>query len=340
MKIKIRRYRPEDLDELSALFYDTVHSVNIRDYTKTQVNAWTGRIDKAEWNESFLSHNTLVAVDGEKIVGFGDMSSDGYLDRLYVHKDRQRCGIATALCDRLEKSVRSESYTVRSSLTAKPFFLQRGYETVREEDTELNGVPLKSFVMEKKRLRWSDGRQRCFWANPANDLYVRYHDEEWGVPTYDDGKLFEMLLLESFQAGLTWECVLNKREAFRRAFDGFDHLKIRSYDGAKIEELMQNPELIRNRRKINAAITNAAIFEEIRRQYGTFARYLWSFSDNKVIRENDKTHSELSDRLSADLQKRGMTFVGTTIMYAYLQAVGVIDSHLDNCFLHRSADDE
>ena len=176
---------------------------------------------------------------------------------------------------------------------------------------------------------------RCSWVNNKNPLYIKYHDEEWAVPVYDDNKLFEMLLLESFQAGLSWECVLNKREAFRSAFDNFNYVKISSYDDKKIEELVQNKGIIRNRRKITAAIKNAKTFMDIQKKYQSFSNYLWSFTNNEIIYEYDKTKSELSDRISKDLEKRGMKFVGTTIIYSYLQAVGVINSHEKNCLLYK-----
>ena len=176
---------------------------------------------------------------------------------------------------------------------------------------------------------------RCFWANTNNELYVTYHDEEWGQPVYDDGQLFEMLILESFQAGLSWECVLNKRENFREAFDHFDIDKVCAYGEEKVEELRQNEKIIRNRLKINAAVNNAKIFKEIAAEYGSFSDYLWGFTDHKVVHETGKTSSELSDKISKDLKKRGMKFVGTTIIYAYLQAVGVVYSHEKECYLYR-----
>ena len=185
-------------------------------------------------------------------------------------------------------------------------------------------------------MEWPDGKQRCFWASPSNPRYLKYHDEEWGVPVYDDQKLFEMLLLENFQAGLSWECVLNKREAFRRAFDGFDPQKICGYGEEKCSALKNNPGIIRNRLKIQAAVTNAGVFLEIQKEWGSFSRYLWHWTEGKVVREQGETRSPLSDAVSGDMKKRGMKFVGTTIIYAYLQAVGVIDSHEKGCFLeHR-----
>lgn len=188
--------------------------------------------------------------------------------------------------------------------------------------------------MSKKPGEWPDGKIRCIWANPGNERYIRYHDEEWGVPLHDDHKLFEMLILEGFQAGLSWECVLNKREAFREAFDGFDIELVCGYEEDKLETLRNNPGIIRNRRKILAAVTNARIFRKIQGEYGSFDRYLWNWTDHKVIYEVGQTNSALSDVISKDLKKRGMSFVGTTVIYAYLQAVGVICSHEEECFLH------
>ena len=182
-------------------------------------------------------------------------------------------------------------------------------------------------------MKWKDGKCRCGWANPENPLYLRYHDEEWGRPVQEDRKLFEMLLLETFQAGLSWECVLGKREHFREAFDGFDPEKISRYDEEKCAALAENPGIIRNRRKIAAAVRNAAVFLEIRREWGSFAAYLWHWTGGSVLRETGKTTSELSDAVSKDLRKRGMSFVGSTVIYAYLQAVGVIWGHEKDCFL-------
>ena len=185
------------------------------------------------------------------------------------------------------------------------------------------------------RMNWADGKIRCCWANPKNERYICYHDEEWGVPVHDDQKLFEMLILECFQAGLSWECVLNKRDAFRKAFDGFDLEKICAYHEDKLEMLRNNPEIIRNRLKIQAAVINAQAFRKIQKEYGSFSEYLWHWTDGRVIQETGKTSSELSDTISKDLKKYGMKFVGTTVVYAYLQAIGVIWSHEDECFCSR-----
>lgn len=164
----------------------------------------------------------------------------------------------------------------------------------------------------------------------------RYHDEEWGRPVHDDRKLFEMLLLESFQAGLSWQCILNKREAFREAFDGFEPEKIALYGPEKIERLMQDKGIVRNRRKIEAAVKNARIFLEIQREYGSFDRYLWGYAPQGPVCSGTGfrvTHTPLSDAVSADLYKRGMRFVGTVIIYSFLQATGVVNDHEKGCFL-------
>ena len=182
-------------------------------------------------------------------------------------------------------------------------------------------------------MEWEDGKYRCGWANPKNELYIRYHDEEWGVPVHEDGKLFEMLILEGFQAGLSWECILNKRDGFRRAFDGFDLERVCLYDEEKEKELRGNPDIVRNKLKIHSAVVNAVVFKKIQEEYGSFSEYLWRWTGGKVVHERGLASSELSDAISADLKRRGMKFVGTTIIYAYLQAVGVLDSHEVGCFL-------
>jgi len=179
-------------------------------------------------------------------------------------------------------------------------------------------------------------KTRCKWCNLGNPLYVKYHDDEWCVPAYDDAVLFEFIILEAFQAGLSWETILNKRENFREAFDNFDPLVIKDYDEDKISELMNNKGIIRNRRKIDAAIVNAKVFLEIQKEWGTFSDYIWHFTDGKIIYETGKASSALSDQISKDLKKRGMKFVGTTIVYAYLQAIGILYSHDEECFMHRA----
>lgn len=177
--------------------------------------------------------------------------------------------------------------------------------------------------------------KRCKWCNLDNPIYVKYHDEEWGHPNFSQRYLFEMLVLESFQAGLSWECILNKRESFRDCFDHFDVFSVASYDEEKIASLLVNSKIVRNRLKIKAAITNALIFLEIEKEFGSFKDYLFSFSKGKTFYDFTSTKSELSDEISNDLKKRGMKFVGTTIIYSYLQAIGIINSHEPDCFLYQ-----
>ncbi len=176
---------------------------------------------------------------------------------------------------------------------------------------------------------------RCSWCNLSNKEYVKYHDEEWGVLNIDDRYLLEMFILETFQAGLSWECVLNKRKYFKKAYDDFDINKIILYDNCKIIELMNNKNIIRNKLKIKASIENSKIFKNIIDIYGSFYNYLKLFTNGKIIYENDKTTNELSDLISKDLKKRGMKFVGSITIYSFLQAIGIINSHSDECFKYK-----
>ena len=173
--------------------------------------------------------------------------------------------------------------------------------------------------------------KRCTWAGP-DEVYIRYHDEEWGVPTHNDRELFEMLVLESFQAGLSWITILKKRENFKKAFDDFDVEKVAGYDEKKVEELRLNEGIIRHKGKINAAINNAQIFIEIQEEFGSFDEYIWGFTEGEIIKAEYLTESELSKHISKDLKKRGMKFVGPTIIYSYLESIGVIDNHQEDCF--------
>ncbi|GET24220.1 DNA-3-methyladenine glycosylase I [Prolixibacter sp. NT017] len=181
---------------------------------------------------------------------------------------------------------------------------------------------------------------RCSWST-NEDIYIRYHDEEWGVPVHDDRKLFEFLILEGAQAGLSWITILKRREAYRDAFDQFDPEKVARYDAAKIEELLQRPDLIRNRLKINSAVTNAQAFLKVQEEFGSFDKYIWSFVDGKPIQNKWKKLNEipaqtrLSVKISKDLKKRGFKFVGPTIVYAHMQATGMVNDHLVDCFRYK-----
>lgn len=178
---------------------------------------------------------------------------------------------------------------------------------------------------------------RCSWCL-GNELYEKYHDEEWGIPVHDDRKHFEFLVLESAQAGLSWITILKKRENYRQAYDGFNVEKVAMYGEEKIEELLKNPGIIRNRKKIEASINNAKRFLEVRKEWGSFDNYIWSFVDYKQIINHWEDLSqvpattELSDRISKDLKKRGFNFLGSTIVYAHIQAIGLVNDHVVSCF--------
>jgi len=180
-------------------------------------------------------------------------------------------------------------------------------------------------------------KHRCGWC-VGDDLYEAYHDNEWGKPVYDDETLFEFLILETFQAGLSWITILRKRENFREAFDNFDYKKIANYDESKLEELQNNKGIIRNKLKIKSAVTNAREFIRIQEEFGSFSKYIWSFVDEKPIKNSWKNYkdapatTELSDKVSKALKKRGFKFIGSTVMYAHMQATGMINDHEVDCF--------
>lgn len=180
---------------------------------------------------------------------------------------------------------------------------------------------------------------RCDWSK-GNKLMQKYHDEEWGIPLHDELKLFEFLILESFQAGLSWQIILNKRENFRLAFDNFNPQKVAKYDDEKINELMNNQSIVRNKRKIYASVNNAQRFIEVQKEFGSFDKYIWKFVDYVPIINHFETMDEvpaktpLSDKIAADLKKRGFKFVGSTVIYSHMQATGMVNDHLVCCFRH------
>lgn len=186
---------------------------------------------------------------------------------------------------------------------------------------------------------------RCGWAQ-KNELMAKYHDEEWGIPLHDDQKLFEFLILEGMQAGLSWQTILNKREAFRQAFDNFNPVLVAAYDDMKVNELMQNAGIIRNKAKILACINNAKRFLEVQSEYGSFDQYIWRFVDYKPIINTFSTLNELpaktalSDTISADLKKKSFKFIGSTVIYAHMQATGMVNDHLVNCFRHPACNNQ
>ena len=184
-------------------------------------------------------------------------------------------------------------------------------------------------------------KNRCKWC-VGIPIYEAYHDHEWGVPVYDDQKLFEFLILETFQAGLSWITILKKRENFRAAFDQFDYQKIALYDERKVEDLLKDAGIIRNQLKVRATITNAIAFMEVQKEFGSFSKYIWQFTDGKPIINHPQTMKDitstnpLSDAISKDLKKRGFKFVGSTVVYAYMQATGMVDDHVADCWKRTS----
>jgi DNA-3-methyladenine glycosylase I len=188
-----------------------------------------------------------------------------------------------------------------------------------------------------------DSKQRCFGGGLGKELYAEYHDHEWGIPAHDDRHLFEMLILEGSQAGLNWETILKKRKGYRKAFHNFDPHKVASMSDVELESLRQNPEIIRNRLKIYAARQNAQVFLKIQKEFGSFDRYIWGFVKGKPIKNHWKKLKDIpattpiSDALSKDLKKRGMTFVGSTIIYALMQAIGMVNDHITECHCYKPA---
>ena len=182
-------------------------------------------------------------------------------------------------------------------------------------------------------------KERCGWASQSEN-YIAYHDTEWGVPLHDDRALFELLILEGAQAGLSWSTILNKRDAYRKAFSGFEPRKVARFDEAKVAKLLENPGIVRNRMKVQSAIGNARAFLAVQKEFGTFDRYIWSFTGGRVIQNRFRTLGDLpprtaeSDAMSKDLRKRGFNFVGSTICYAFMQATGMVNDHLTTCFRH------
>jgi DNA-3-methyladenine glycosylase I len=182
--------------------------------------------------------------------------------------------------------------------------------------------------------------ERCPWPG-TDEMYLKYHDEEWGVPVHVDQKHFEFLILEGAQAGLSWSTILKRRENYRKAYDNFDPAKVAKYDDAKVAELLANAGIIRNRKKIESSINNAKLFLEVQKEFGSFDNYIWSFVDHKPVINSWKALSEipakteLSDRISKDLKKRSFSFVGSTIIYAHIQAIGLVNDHLVSCFRYR-----
>lgn len=283
-------------------------------------------------------YDVYLIEDDNSAVGYMciERSTPLLLYSLYLLPSHQRRGIGKAAFAHMRQLCQEQGqafflcYCQPENTPAIAFYQRMGGVIIHRDESN------KEAFMNSVTFRFPVNiLRRCRWCNLRNPLYVAYHDNEWGVPCHDDRALFELLILECFQAGLSWECVLNKREAFRAAFDGFDWDKVASYQEDKVASLLADPGIIRNKLKICAAIRNAAIFRDIRAEFGSFDAYLTRFTGGEVIVEHDKTTSDLSNCISQDLHKRGMRFVGSTIIYAYLQAIGVVNSHEPDCDLYQ-----
>lgn len=330
---KIDKAKREDVDEVVRVTRETIEAVYPSFYSKGVV-------------DFFLAHHKIEAVkrdveagvvyvlrEAGKVVGTVTLN-DCEINRLFVLPEHQGKGYGGMLMDFAEQHLFERCGAIRLSASrpSEGLYLMRGYEVVdsREIKTD-SGDVLHYEYMEKKN--------RCSW--PGTDpLYIDYHDNEWGRPLHDDTKLFELLILEGAQAGLSWITVLKKREAYRKAFDGFDPHLVAQYDEAKVEELMANEGIIRNRLKINSAITNAQCFLKVVDEYGSFDNYIWSYVGgvplvNRCAKTEDiPATTPLSDQISKDLKKRGFKFVGSTIVYAYMQSIGMVNDHLVTCFAY------
>lgn len=309
--IKKQAYTKQIHDLMEQVFKDTLASR----YTPEGIDYFQATIDEYEYlNEhlTFYAHDTdgVIAVD----------EADDRIVFLFVKTRHQ--GIGTALVNYVAGKTESVRLIVNADLCAVGFYQHCGFAQAAEPQT-IDGIT----TVEMVHLR------RCQWVKSNDPLYIAYHDQEWCVETHDEHKLYEMFILELFQAGLSWATILHKRENFRLAYDGFDVEKVRHYDEKKIQELMHNAGIIRHRKKIEASISNSQVFYEIARDYGSFDRYIWHFTDDQVIYEDPSvTHNTLSDEVSSDLKKRGMKFAGSVTIYSYLQAIGVINSHDQSCF--------
>lgn len=316
---------PSDLPAIMEIWMDgnaEAHPFIASEYWKDHCEEVRQQIQEAE---------VYVCETDGVVAGFIGLAGD-YMAGLFVAKAYRHSGLGSALLEyAAKKKATLTLHVYAKNMDACRFYVNHGFVVEWEQTDVATGE--REYVMS---LRNTEHIVRCHWCNGSNPRYVAYHDTVWGRPEHDDRRLFAMLLPETFQAGLSWECLLNKMEAFRTAFDNFDPQKIAAYDGAKVDALMQDRGIIRNRRKIEAAIVNARIFMDIQRERGTFDRYIWGFTEGKTIRETGITTSPLSDTIAGDLRRRGMKFIGSTTVYAYLQAIGVINAHEPQCWCYKT----
>lgn len=309
--IKKQAYTKEIHNLISDVFKETLAPY----YSPDGIASFQATIDEYDYLNEHLTfyvhdHDGVIAID----------EADDRIVFLFVKKRHQ--GIGRSLINYVIASSDSARLIVNADLTAVDFYQRCGFEKAGEPVT-IDDIT----TIEMVHLR------RCSWVPHNDPQYIAYHDQEWCVETHDEHTLYEMFILELFQAGLSWATILHKRDNFRQAYDGFDIEKVRHYDEKKIEELMGNPGIIRHRKKIEASITNSQIFYDIVQTYGSFDHYIWHFTNNQVVYEDpDTTHNALSDEVSIDLKKRGVKFAGSVTIYSYLQAIGIINSHDENCF--------
>lgn len=323
-KYFIERAKKEDLDRVAEIWLEG----NLEAHVFIEPKYWRSNLQevKRQMEEAEL----YLCVWNGKIAGFIGLVGE-YVAGLFVKKDFQGKGVGTSLLQYVKERKKEIWLKVYAkNKKACRFYISQGFVVEKEQQDEKNKE--REFVMGY-RVENSSIR-RCRWCNEKNPEYVAYHDMVWGRAEHEDKRLFAMFLPETFQAGLSWECLLNKMEAFREAFDDFDRKKIAAYDETKVEELMRNKSIVRNRRKIEAAIVNARVFLEIEQEFGSFDRYIWGYTKGKSVYETDRTNSPLSDTICKDLRSRGMRFIGSTTVYAYLQAIGVVFAHDKECFLY------
>jgi DNA-3-methyladenine glycosylase I len=310
--IKKETYNQDIKDLMKSVFEEQV------DYTPEGHETFCRVLDDKEYMQNY----TFYTKRDEKLLGVIGIIDD-VIEFFFVESHHERQGIGRELFNYLLTQT-DDHLIVHASPNAYGFYHALGFED-RDEEVTIDGLTTKEMMY----LR------RCSYV-PVNDsIYIAYHDHEWGVPSHDEHYLYEMLILECFQAGLSWRTILAKRENFRKAYDNFDPLKVATYDEKKIATLMQDQGIIRHKLKIVGSIVNTQIFLAIEKEWGSFDQYIWSFTDGQVIYEYDQTRSPLSDQVSKDLKKRGMKFVGSVTIYSYLQAIGVINSHEPGCFKYK-----
>ena len=288
------------------------------DYTQEGYQTFSQVLD----DEDYMKHYLFYTKREDQLLGVIGLLDD-VIEFFFVDSAHERQGIGRELFNYLLTQT-DEHLIVHASPNAYGFYHALGFED-RDEEVMIDGLTTKEMMY----LR------RCSYV-PMNDPpYIHYHDEEWCVPSHDEHYLYEMLMLECFQAGLSWRTILSKRENFRKAYEGFDPHKVACFDEEKINAMMQDAGIIRHRRKIEGSIINTRIFLAIEEEWGSFDHYIWSFTNGEIVYEYDKTRSELSDRVSKDLKKRGMKFIGSVTIYSYLQAIGVINSHEPICYKYK-----